>query len=65
MARPLSSNEGMKKTELQSKLRDIHALITKSMFAQKEPDRNESDEFLIEAEDELEDLESRIALEVD
>ena len=55
----------MKKAALQSKLKEIHSLITKSLFAQNEPDRNESDEYLIEAEDELQNLESEIALEAD
>jgi hypothetical protein len=55
----------MKKTALQSKLKDIHALISKSIFAQNEADRDQSDEYLIEAEDELQNLESEIALEAD
>jgi len=55
----------MKKTALQSRLKEIHSLISKSMFAQNEADRDQSDEYLIEAEEELENLESEIALEAD
>lgn len=58
-------NQQMKKSELQSKLRDIHTLITRSMIAAVEADRHISDDLLVDAEDELNDLENKIALELE
>lgn len=53
----------MKKSELQSKLGDIHTPITRSMIAAVEADRHLCDDLLVDAEDKLNDLENKIALE--
>ena len=55
----------MNKPKLQSRLSEIHTLITQSMLAQREADRHQSDELLSEAEERLDDLENEIAKEAD